>query len=132
MITAEKAAAKNYMSAELDKIAGGAALKKFRHGLSQVLENIHDEDTPAQKKRTVTLKIEITPNKERDRATAAIICDVKVPAKHADETTILLGKDANGKGKAFTLTPAQWDLFSSEEDEGESDNVVSMPESKDA
>lgn len=104
-----------YPVAELHQISEGAAINEFRSVLQRTIENILDEDTQAQKKRTITLKVEITPNAERDRAIVEIICpEPKLAPKVARATTILIGRDAKGKATARALSAKQWDLFNKE------------------
>lgn len=49
----------------LGELAGGAVEEQFQVALGEVLANIHDPNTDAQGKRSITLKIEFKPTSDR-------------------------------------------------------------------
>ncbi len=60
-------------------LSQGGAVERFQDELSRVIANITDPNTPAKKTRTVTLKMTIKPNEQRNMAevlvsTSSTVC----------------------------------------------------------
>lgn len=49
-------------------LSQGGAVERFQDELTRVIANITDPNTPAKKARTVTLKMTIKPNEQRNMA----------------------------------------------------------------
>jgi hypothetical protein len=49
----------------LDKFAGGELTRLIRKGINEILDNIRDEGTTPQARRTLTVKITFRPAKDR-------------------------------------------------------------------
>lgn len=59
----------------LDQLMDGAITKRFNDELTRLWDNVYDMRAPATKARTITLKVTIKPNANRDAA--AILYDIK-------------------------------------------------------
>lgn len=57
----------------LDQLMDGAITKRFNDELTRLWDNVYDMRAPATKARTITLKVTIKPNANRDAA--AILYD---------------------------------------------------------
>jgi hypothetical protein len=81
----------------LDNIAQGAAPALFAEEWQRVLDNIRDLNYDAVTTRSVTLKISVIPNKDRD--TGAVMIDVtsKLAPRNGIATSIGIGKDGHGR-----------------------------------
>lgn len=93
-----------------DTIAGGAAAEKFQGELSKVLANIDDPNTPATKKRTITVKITFTPNKDRSEAVLLVDSNCTLVASEQCDTHVFLGRH-KGNLIAIEHNPNQLGLF---------------------
>ena|SRR5690625_1511918 len=88
----------------LSDLAHGAIQEKLDGELVKVFNNIHDPNTKAKDKRTVTIKLEFTP--DDNRQTIAVTSDfvTKLANVEGVSTTVLTGKDlATGKVEAKEL-----------------------------
>ncbi|MBX9115942.1 hypothetical protein HCG83_06410 [Enterococcus casseliflavus] len=56
---------KQSIDLDLSKIDGGAVQEKFAHEMEKALENILDRNTDPTKKRSVTITVDLIPNKDR-------------------------------------------------------------------
>jgi len=77
----------------LETLNNGAAIELFNKVLEKVNENILDDNTEAKKKRVITLKVEITPNEERNFCTTSVQCDCKLQPIKAHESAINMFHD---------------------------------------
>jgi len=69
----------NYIS--LDSLAGGGLSERINRELAKVAENILDPNTKADAVRTLTVKIKIKPNKQRQAGDVELVVDSSlVPA----------------------------------------------------
>ena len=80
-----------YMS--LDRLAGGALLERFNLAMRQIVQNIADTNADPQKARTLTIKLTFKPDAGRSVKTS-IATNVRLAPPIADETMMLIGKDA--------------------------------------
>lgn len=88
----------------LSQLANGAIQEKLDYQLSKVFENIHDPNTKAEAKRTVTIKLEFVP--DENRQTVKVNCDMSNNLANVKgvSVTVLTGKDlTNGKIEAKEL-----------------------------
>ncbi|UJW59808.1 replication terminator protein [Bacillus sp. A116_S68] len=87
---------------ELDDFAGGALSERFNQELEKVLENIADPNTDPGKVRTLTVKVKMSGDDQRNMAHADIEASSKlVPAREVPAKLII---DYDEKGK---LTAAE-------------------------
>lgn len=77
----------------LSDLAHGAIQEKLDGELVKVFNNIHDPNTKAKDKRTVTIKLEFAP--DENRQTIAVTSDfiTKLANVEGVSTTVLTGKD---------------------------------------
>lgn len=94
----------------LDSLARGAAIERFQDALERLVENALDVNTSATKKREITLKVAVTPDKSRSMATVSISCESKLAGPEVVDTTIYLGRK-NGKPTATEYNPDQPTMF---------------------
>lgn len=97
----------------LDQLAGGALTEKFNEEMSRVLENIYDPNTTPDKARTITIQIQIKPNKDRDSAKVILNCKATLVAPDPVETHVFIDRDSRGNVVASEITksmPGQIDL----------------------
>lgn len=96
----------------LDNVANGAAIELFDKALGEVLDNIMDENRPAESKRTITLKIELRANRERNMGVITVECDTKLVPVQAAEATMYMRQE-KGKPAAYGHNIHQPSLFDS-------------------
>lgn len=89
---------------QLSQLANGAIQEKLDYQLEKVFENIHDPNTKAEAKRTITIKLEFVP--DENRQTIKVNCDMSHNLANVKgvSMTVLTGKDlSNGKIAAKEL-----------------------------
>lgn len=99
-----------YEKVRLETINKGAAQELFAESFKKVMDNIHDLSTPAEGKRTITLKFEIIPTKDRQSAVTSVECALKLPQIMAHESAIYFSSHGN-KHEAFVHNVSQGNLF---------------------
>lgn len=77
----------------LSRLANGAIQEKLDYELNKVFNNIHDSNTKATDKRTVTIKLDFTPNETRQTVEVDSSFTTKLANVTGVSTTILTGKD---------------------------------------
>jgi hypothetical protein len=82
----------------LSALANGAIQEKLDGELKKVFENIHDPNTKAEDKRTVTIKLEFVPDENRQTVKLNSNIAVKLANVRDVAITVLTGKDL-GSGK---------------------------------
>lgn len=88
----------------LSDLANGAIQGKLDYELKRVFENIHDPNTKATEKRTVTIKLDFTPNENRQTVNVDSNFTSKLANVEGVSTTVLTGKDlTTGKVEAKEL-----------------------------
>lgn len=74
----------------VDTLYNGGVSERILQELNKVIENVADPNTPAKKKRTVTLKLEITPNEQRNLASMKVATSSTLCAPEPIETSIAI------------------------------------------
>lgn len=69
----------------LETLREGAAVERFNDELLVILKNMVDFNTDAKVKRSITLKVEFTPNEDRTRFNERISCTSKLAPPKAVE-----------------------------------------------
>lgn len=88
----------------LSNLANGAIQEKLDGELIKVFDNIHDPNTKAEDKRTVTVKLEFVPDENRQTVKVNSNISIKLANVKDVSTTVLTGKDlTNGKIEAKEL-----------------------------
>src|SRR5699024_10563205 len=77
----------------LSQLAQGAIQEKLDYELNKVLDNIHDPNTKATDKRTVTIKIDFTPNENRQTVTVESNFTTKLANVEGGATKVLSGRN---------------------------------------
>ena len=88
---------KKAINFDLSEIADGEVQVKLNRALQQVADNILDPNTDPTKKRKVQLNISISPNEKRDASDVTIEVKTTLAPEVGVPTTMLLGRDINGK-----------------------------------
>ena len=86
------------------EMCGGAFIERADYEIGKILENIADVNTEPNKKRTLTLKFEFTPNMDRNIIKVIFKAEKKVVPYTPVETGLYL-KTENGNSKAYELIP---------------------------
>lgn len=88
----------------LSNLAAGAIQEKLDHEMEKVFSNIHDSNTNAQDKRSITIKLDLTPDENRQTVKMESTVTVKLANLKSVSTTVLTGKDlSSGKVEAREL-----------------------------
>lgn len=88
----------------LSALANGAIQEKLDVELGKVFDNIHDANTKAEDKRTITIKLEFVPDENRQTVKLNSNIVVKLANIRDVAVTVLTGKDlVNGKIEAKEL-----------------------------
>lgn len=86
------------------ELAEGAIQEKLNYELEKVFNNIHDPNTKATDKRTVTIKLDFTPDDNRQTVNVDSNFTTKLANVTGVSTTVLTGKDlTSGKVQAKEL-----------------------------
>lgn len=102
----------------LDQLMDGAITKRFNDELTRLWDNVYDMRAPATKARTITLKVTIKPNANRDAA--AILYDIKSAsaAPEALQQTVFMRQRDDGSVQVTEQTdqlPGQIDMAGEEQ-----------------
>lgn len=88
----------------LSELAQGAIQEKLDYELNKVFQNIHDPNTKATDKRTVTIKLDFTPDDNRQTVSVDSNFTTKLANVKGVATTVLTGKNLDsGKVEAKEL-----------------------------
>lgn len=88
----------------LSNLANGAIQEKLDYELKKVFDNIHDSNTKATDKRTVTIKLDFVPDENRQTVNVDSTFTTKLANVTGVSTTVLTGKDlTSGKVEAKEL-----------------------------
>ncbi|MCM6930313.1 replication terminator protein [Enterococcus italicus] len=92
---------------QLSELAEGAIQEKLDGELQKIFSNIHDLNTKATDKRTVTIKLEFKPDENRQVISMNSDFTTKLAPVEGVSTTVLTGRDLNtGKVEAHELRSA--------------------------
>ena len=102
----------------LDQLMDGAITKRPNDELRRLWDNVYDMRAPATKARTITLKVTIKPNANRDAA--AILYDIKSApaAPEALQQTVFMRQRDDGSVQVTEQTdqlPGQIDMAGEEQ-----------------
>lgn len=88
----------------LSDLANGAIQEKLDYELKKVFDNIHDKNTNAQDKRSITIKLEFKPDENRQTINVTSDFVTKLANVEGVSMTVLTGKDlTSGKIEAREL-----------------------------
>lgn len=77
----------------LSDLAQGAIQEKLDYELNKIFTNIHDQNTKPTDKRTVTIKLDFVPDKNRQTVMVESNFTTKLANITGVSTTVLTGKD---------------------------------------
>ena len=93
----------------LPTLGNGAACELFEDELKRVLENILDVNTDAEATRSVTLKMTVKPDADREGARVLLEASSKIAPQMGVGTAMFIGKQA-GQAVAVEHNPKQLQL----------------------
>ncbi len=96
---------------QLETMCGGALPQMFDEELMRVMANIADPNTDATKVRSITIKVEVQPTKDRDTGTVTVTCKPTLAGVVGKTSQIFLGTDADGNHVATEFTAKDRPLF---------------------
>lgn len=102
-------------------MAMGAVRERVTMVMQQVIENIKDPNTKAEKKRSITVTIEFTPNSERNDVIVSSTVKAKLEATNPITSTFAIGHNMDGELIAAEKTnnlPGQLNLDGGEQKKG--------------
>lgn len=85
--------ARNKIDLPLSALANGAIQEKLNYEMDKIFTNIHDKNTKAQAKRSITIKLEFQPDENRQTVTVTSDFSSKLANVEGVSTTVLTGKD---------------------------------------
>lgn len=85
--------------------------ERFADAMQMVLGNISDVNTPAEKTRSITIKINIKPSENRSFAETSIDVSAKLIPQKKLVTFLEMGTDGRGNFEAYEHNPQQKQLF---------------------
>lgn len=103
----------------LANLAGGAVLERFNIEMGKVIANVADPNTDAKKKRTVTIKVTVSPNADRSMATLEIETKAGIMPAVPVSTVIAIDTDYRGNAVAGELLSNHPDQRMIDPDTGE-------------
>jgi hypothetical protein len=122
----------------LSRLANGAIQEKLDGELEKIFNNIHDPNTKAEDKRSVTIKLEFVPDENRQTVKLNSNISIKLANVRDVAMTVLTGKNlTNGKVEAKelkTTIPGQTyldpDDLTQKTDVGEPIDVIEREQSR--
>lgn len=81
----------DYRTVTLESLGNGAAAELFAIELQKVIENINDFNTKAEAVRSITIKVLIKPNEQRDSAMVGIQVESKLESIKPFGTVFFFG-----------------------------------------
>lgn len=81
---------------DLSDLASGAVTERFNQELQKALENIADPNTDPKKARTVTIKVTLKADENRDIADVDIATSCTLVAAKSVGTRIIMDRDSKG------------------------------------
>ena len=99
------------------EMARGAIAERADYEMTRIIQNIMDVNTRPDRKRTLTLILEITPDAERKNLRLMCTAKSKLEPTNPVSTSLYITNDENGDFAVVELMPAeQLDLFSAEQE----------------
>jgi len=96
------------------EMARGAIMERADYEMVKIMDNIVDANTAPNKKRVLTLTLEITPDVERKNLSMKCIAKSKLEPTNPVSTALYLSTDEQGELSVVELTPhapGQLDLY---------------------
>ena len=102
------------------EMAKGAIAERADYEMTRIIANILDPNTPATKKRTLTLTLEFVADAERQNLQMACVAKSTLQPTNPVATALYVTNGENGSMAVVELTPqipGQMDLFGREQEE---------------
>ena len=96
------------------EMARGAIAERADYEMSRIIENIMDVNTKPDKKRTLTLTLEIFPDTERKNLRLLCTAKSKLEPTNPVSTSLYVSGDESGRYTIVELVPQQMDLSNME------------------
>lgn len=90
----------------LDTINSGAVIDLFTEEFDKLLANVADDNTEADKVRSISIKLSVKPSKDRSKADTKVEVTSRLAPLKPHESFIVLSSDGS-KVQAFTTSPAK-------------------------
>lgn len=103
-------------ASSLIDMANGAIKERLDYEMGRVIQNISDPNTKATAKRTITVKITLEPDEERQHVEVSATASSTLAALHPVKTALAVGQE-DGHTVAVELTPqipGQFDTYGGE------------------
>lgn len=103
-------------ASSLIDMANGAIKERLDYEMGRVINNISDPNTKATAKRTITVKITLEPDEERQHVEVSATASSTLAALHPVKTALAVGQES-GHTVAVELTPqipGQFDTYGGE------------------
>lgn len=113
----------------LISIMRGAAVERFDRELAEILRNIDDPNTPAEKARELTLKFKFIPNEERDNVGVLLEVTTKLASANGVTTRLNVGR-IGGNLAAVEFDPRQAMLWDQGQTEQTGRKTAALPAEK--
>lgn len=94
----------------LGNINNGQVLEAAQHAIEKVLANIRDPNTSAEQKRTMTIKLEWKPNRDRNFVEVLAKVETKLAGLEPTVGSVHIS-GANGRIRGYIRDIAQDELF---------------------
>lgn len=107
----------------LTTICGGAVPEVFEREFRELLRNIHDPNTVAEKVRTLTIKFTVKPTEDRSQAAVDFTCKPSLQPVKVVKGQFFLSRHS-GQLKAYSVDMRQGALFTEEPAAASSINLV--------
>lgn len=94
---------KQTINLDLKNLAEGGVYEKMSRAFEEAIENILNPNTDQTKKREIDIKITLQPSKDLRQMETNVQVKTKLQPEMAVPTTVLIGKDADGRVHANEL-----------------------------
>lgn len=111
----------------IDNMAGGAVYEMVEEALKRLAANIADPNTEPTQKRSITLKIEASPYKDRSGAELSIKVDNKLAGLRPADGTMYIAR-RNGEFLAFGKNTKQTAIEFEMEQPADGKSAASKPQ----
>lgn len=78
---------------ELSNVVGGALQEKFNKSFERVIDNLQDQNTSFNVKRSITIKLTFEQNEERDDVSVSVDVQEKLAPQTGMKTSFAIGKN---------------------------------------
>lgn len=101
-------------------MANGAIKERVDYEMPRIIDNIMDPNTRADKKRSLTLQLDFTPDADRRQINVSVTAKSKLEPTNPVTTALHITGDSNGEVQAVEMVPqipGQQDVYGREQEE---------------